>query len=343
MVSFAHLQTGRSFIVTALIALTAVSAGCDAPPAMGEPDSLILIISDDLWEQSEDTAYVVLEPTVATTRADKKFFVHRVAPDAPELGELLLWKQVIVVAPPGNARLDLILEAAGVTGEPQPGLVLQAEDVWARGQAATAVVLQPGFEYQSWLQLLPDLAATLDRDYRAYVLTRMYVSGADTASARELSDRFGYTLAYPAVYETADLAENVVLIRNDNPDPAELIRSIVIEAVPSVDSLTATDIVAWRDAAAHTHYNVPQRTIPDEGEGTPIDLGGAPDLEGRGVWQAEGTYPAAGMFIARAIECPGNTVFIDAWLYSPNPKRSKYAYIIQLEEILNSFRCETGS
>ena len=34
-----------------------------------------------------------------------------------------------------------------------------------------------------------------------------------------------------------------------------------------------------------------------------------------------------------------NVIFFDAWLYSPNPRRSKYEYMMQLEEILNSFAC----
>lgn len=343
MTSFPHVRTSRGLVAATLIALAAVASGCDAPAAMGEADSLILIISDDLWEQSEDTAYAILEPTVHTTRNDKKFFVHRVAPDAPEVAELLLWKQVIVVGPPDDPRLTRIFETAGIAGVPEPGQVFQAEDVWARGQAATAVVLQPGFEYQSWIRLLPDLAATIDRDYRAYVLTRMYVSGPDTASARQLSESYGYTLEFPAVYEAAVLAEDVVLLRNDNPDPAELIRSIVIEVAPAADSLAAHDLVAWRETVARTHYNISQRTIADEGAGTPIELGGAPGLEVRGIWQDEGTYPAAGLFIARAVRCPEKTVLIDAWLYSPNPKRSKFEYIIQLEAILNSFRCEPES
>jgi len=328
--------------MVALLGLAAAGlSGCDAPAAMGEPDSLILIISDDLWTQSEDTAYVHLEPTVRTTRDDKKFFVHRVAPADPEIPKLLLWKQVIVVATPDDERLRQIVAATGDTAGLQPGQVLQVGDVWARGQAATAVVLQPGFEYESWIRLLPDLAATIDRDYRAYVLSRMYVSGPDTASARSLADRFGYTLRYPAVYETVALADEVVLIRNDNPDPADLIRSILIERGPPADSLTAADVVAWRSAAARTHYNIPQRTVTDDSVGVPLDLSGASGLEVRGVWEDEGTYPAAGPFIARGVTCPTATIFIDAWLYSPNPKRSKYAYIIQLEEILDSFSCET--
>jgi hypothetical protein len=32
-------------------------------------------------------------------------------------------------------------------------------------------------------------------------------------------------------------------------------------------------------------------------------------------------------------------IYLDAWLYSPNPRRSKYEYMMQLEEILDSFTC----
>jgi len=41
----------------------------------------------------------------------------------------------------------------------------------------------------------------------------------------------------------------------------------------------------------------------------------------------------------RALQCPHATYFIDTWLYSPNPRRSKWQYLMQLEEILGSFNC----
>ena len=50
-------------------------------------------------------------------------------------------------------------------------------------------------------------------------------------------------------------------------------------------------------------------------------------------------YAAAGPFIARAVRCGEHVIYFDAWLYSPNPRRSKYEYMMQLEEILNSFTC----
>ena len=57
MSPFAHPRPGRLALASALVALALGAAGCDAPSAMGEADSLILIISNDLWAPSEETAY----------------------------------------------------------------------------------------------------------------------------------------------------------------------------------------------------------------------------------------------------------------------------------------------
>lgn len=72
-----------------------------------------------------------------------------------------------------------------------------------------------------------------------------------------------------------------------------------------------------------------------------FELGGAEAIEVRGIWQDEGTYPAGGPFIARAVHCQDAVWFFDAWLYSPNPRASKYEFLLQLEAILDSFRCTT--
>ncbi len=40
------------------------------------------------------------------------------------------------------------------------------------------------------------------------------------------------------------------------------------------------------------------------------------------------------------MDCPTRTYFIDAWLYAPN--EPKYEYMLQLQEILGSFRCASG-
>ena len=50
-------------------------------------------------------------------------------------------------------------------------------------------------------------------------------------------------------------------------------------------------------------------------------------------------WPAGGPFITRAVTCESQdrTYYVDAWLYAPG--KEKYEYMIQLETILDSFRC----
>ena len=59
------------------------------------------------------------------------------------------------------------------------------------------------------------------------------------------------------------------------------------------------------------------------------------------VWQnpPEANWPAGGPFILWAVACPSQDrlYLLDAWLYAPG--REKYEYMIQLQTILESFRC----
>lgn len=295
---------------------------------------------DSVWEQVGEETYAALEPTLLTTREEKKFVVTQVDPSSPELGQLLLWKQVLVFATTGDERLQQILAEAGSSGVSAPAIV-QAGDVWARGQVATAVVLERGRELDSWRALLPRLAALLDEQYREYVRQRMFVSGVDSVLADSLRRRYGWSVRIPKVYQVAvreDPGGDVVIFRNDNPDPSELIRSLLGQARPALDSLSGAAVLAWRESIDDAHYNVPQRIDLARSEQRRLEMGGRPAVEVRATWVDEGgAVPAAGPFIARAVACGEGTVFLDAWLYAP--RRSKYEYVLQLEEILASFRC----
>jgi len=333
----------RGSIIALTAGLAAVSGvtACGQSSAMGEANSLIVVADDALWEQVESQTYEALERTAYTTRDEKIFNVTQTSPDSPEINELLLWRQVLVFGTPDDPGVRMIagkVDRASV----EPGEVVQASNVWARGQLATAVVLEPGREAESWLEHLPGLSQHLEEQFRAYVLSRMFVSGVDTATSDFLREEFGFTLEVPRVYQRVDRGEGVVLIRNDNPDPSELIRSILIQRGEAVDSMTSSMVYVWRAAIDDTHYNVPQDFDVLLGTGRSFDLNGSEAVEGRGTWKDRAAYPAAGPFIARAVRCGNNVIYLDAWLYSPNPRRSKYEYMMQLEEILDSFRCEAA-
>ena len=324
--------------ILALVAATIAVTACGRPAAMGEADSLILVADPDLWSQVEQETYAVLEPTLFTIRDEKKFYITYVAPDGKELEQLLLWKQILIFGVPGDPLLEQVAEAAG-RDELNPPEIFQTPNVWAMGQAVTVVVLEQGREVESWRALLADVAELLDYQYRLWALNRMWVSGVDTVLTSQLRERLGFSMEVPAVYEYQFRGDDLVVIRNDNPDPSDLIRSILVQRRPVTDTLDAEVLFDWRASIDSVHYSVPQSLDPAPGPGEPIAINGVPGLEVRGAWRDESSYPAGGPFFARALRCPDATYFIDTWLYSPNPRRSKWQYLMQLEEILGSFNC----
>ena len=333
-----RFDSSRRIGVTSACAGLVALAACGIPSAMGEANSLIVVADDAVWAEVESDTYGALERTVYTTRDEKIFNVTQTSPDSPEIDELLLWRQVLVFGSPDDERVRRVLDHAGVETV-DPGDIVQAQNVWARGQLATAVILEPGREAESWRETLPALSDKLERQFRDYVLNRMFVSGVDTVTAEYLRDRMGFTLEIPNVYQRVEREGDIVLIRNDNPDPSELIRSILIQRVAAVDSLYPAMVFEWRTSIDDTQYNVPQDFDVIPGTLRRFDLNGAEAVEGRGIWKDQVAYPAAGPFLARAVRCDDEVIFFDAWLYSPNPRRSKYEYMTQLEEILDSFEC----
>ncbi|TFG61807.1 MAG: DUF4837 family protein [Gemmatimonadales bacterium] len=329
-------RTAISILPFALLVITA----CAKPPAFGEANSLIVVGNEALWQELEAETYQQLERTVFTTREENTFNVTFVAPGGSELDELLMWKQVLVFGVQGDPLIEAIAAKARTT--PEAGAIQQARDVWARGQVATAIVLEGGREADSWRSALPEVAALIDDQYRSFALTRMFVSGEDTLLSRTLAERYGVQLRAPNIYHGEIGDDGLVRLRNDNPRPSERIRSILIERV-EIDAdeapLDPDAIFAWREGIDSLMYIVSQGFERAPVEPRYLDLGGANAIEVRGVWQDEGTFPAGGPFIARAVRCPDATWFFDAWLYSPNPRASKYEFLLQLEEILDSFRC----
>jgi hypothetical protein len=323
-----------AFLLAGIVGLVA----CGLPSAMGEANSLIVVAPDDVWAQVEDATYQALERTVHTTRAEKIFNVTQTDPTSEEVSQLLLWRQILVFGTPEDEGVRMVAEAAGRESV-SPGEVVQAQNVWARGQLATAVVLEPGREVESWLEHLPGLSERLEGQFRDYVVRRMFVSGVDTATADFLRETYGFTLEIPRVYQRVVRDAGITLIRNDNPDPSELIRSILIQRGEPVDSISPQMVYVWRTTVDDDQYNVPQDFDVTLGSGRTLDLNGSEAVEVRGIWKDRAAYPAAGPFLARAVRCGEAVIYLDAWLYSPNPRRSKYEYLMQLEQILDSFDC----
>lgn len=329
--------------VLALLLLggTAVLSGCGQQQALGNVNSVIVVSPDDsLWQQVRDTTFAVLEPRVFTVRPEKRFYVQPVdTAQGEDFLHLRTFKQVVVFGTPDNRFVREVVDAAGGAA-PDPPAMVHARDVWARNQSVTAVLLDPGAPADSWRSQLDDLFAHLDREYRRFTRNRMYASGPDSTAMDSIRERFGFGLAFPRVYDVAVRGEEgPVIVRNDNPNPADLIRSVLVDwRSPPLDSLTPSRAYAWRVEVDSLHYAVPQAMDTTRSLVHRLEVDGREALEVTGAWSDEGTdYPAGGPFVLRLIQCPDRTYFLDAWIYAPG--EDKYQYLVQVRTLLNSFTC----
>jgi hypothetical protein len=170
----------------------------------------------------------------------------------------------------------------------------------------------------------------------------MYLSGIDSALADTLATEHGFSVVTPRVYQWAQ-RDSSFIFRNDNPDPSELIRQVgVTWRSPAPATMTVDQLLAWRAELVTGHYSEPQDFVTAGMSVSEAPFEGHATLEVRGQWRnpPDRGWPAGGPTITRAITCVAQdrTYLVDAWLYAPGAE--KYEYMIQLETILGTFRCE---
>lgn len=316
-------------------------AACGKQSAFGEANSLIVVAeSDSLWQQVQDTTYAALEPRFFSVRDEKKYYVEPVdTASTDDFQKLRIFKQVLIFGTPDNRFVQQVADEADLEGALEPGRIFGARNVWARNQVVTAIVLDPDDRAGSWQAALPELIERTDRVYRRFVRDRMYTSGSDTVARDSLAERFDFHMEFPEVYDVQVAGEDgPVVVRNDNPSPADLIRSVTVDWREPLDSLTAEAAYEWRAGVDSVLYNVPQAIDTTYAESRRFTQEGRPALEVTGTWSDEaGSVPAAGPFVVWLVDCPERTHFLDGWVYAPG--ENKYQYVLQIREIMGSFRC----
>ena len=338
----ACIGSGGTKTLAAVGAILAVGACENLPLSQGDENSIIVTAAPELWAEVEAEVVSALERTVFTVRDEKTFTVTWGELGGENWPLLRQLKRQLVLGTPADPWMERAM--AKMKEAIDPPQIAQVENVWARGgQLVTVVVLEEGNEAEGVSQLLAPLAALYDSQYRAWATARMFATDPDTALSRELAERHGFTLLVPAVYSYEDL-DSVHIFRNDNPDPSELIRQFTVTwRSPLQPEFGAEELLAWRARIVDGHYSYPQVVDLKRATEERAVLNGSATYTYRAVWEnPPDEYPAAGPFIARAVDCPdqGRRYLVDAWLYAPG--REKYQYMIQLERILDSFRCTSA-
>ncbi len=341
-----------SWVRGALIGAVAAGAGCDSVPmSMGDVQAIVVAADPGLWADVGEAALETLEGSVFTVRDDYAFRVRYQEPADSSWAALRRLRQLLLIGKASDPWMARALGAAAETEAwslPAAGegaaMIGQVRDVWARPQLVTMLVLAedagPEAAADQVRARLPELYAVFDEQFRDWVRARMFATDPNLELADSLRSKHGFRLILPQVYDY-EPQDSVHIFRNDNPNPAELIRQVTVTWIASPPQGPGADeLVAWRTRLAEVYYDYPQIVTGDRIETTAFRHR---DLEGfmvQSVWSnPPGSYPAAGPFMLRTIACPAQErlYLIDAWLYAPS--RDKYEYMIQLEEILNSFEC----
>ncbi len=328
-------------MVPALAALLCLAvAGCEKTLAFGDANSIIVAVPNELWESTQSEIKYSLETRVFTVTDEKAFTLTQVDPREPTWGNLRRFKQVLVIGSENDPWVLQALEERRGNEALAPPEILQMRDVWAKSQLVTVALLNDGEPLPQLQRLLPELSEQFDEQYRSYVVQRMFVSGPDTLLADSLEATAGFRLMIPAVYDR-EVRDSVYVFRNDNPDPSELIRQIAVDWMsPVPDDLGPERLLEWRAELVERYYEDEQVVNLADVRGGPGNFGGSHAYQIQASWQSPpGGWPAGGPFLLRAIICEQQerVYLLDAWLYAPG--KEKYEYMIQLETILDSFRC----
>jgi len=322
--------------------LTLPAIACNQSLAYGDPNALIVVASEENWPELSDSLFNILSPDVFTLRAERTFRVTYQPPYGVEWHRLKKFKEEILIGAPEDLWIAEALETLHDSVIIQVPGIVEAENVWAKNQKVTVMLVDPDGDVAS--QVFPmaeEVHATLNQRFREGAARRMYVSGTKENLADSLQQVAGFSLNLPDVYQWA-AEDSLYIFRNDNPDPAELIRQFGITwRTPIPAEMTVDSLMDWKEAVSRESYTYPQAVQRDGLHTQRLDLGGMAITEVRGAWSnpPESTWPAAGPFIFWSVTCPHqNRLYsIDAWLYAPG--KDKWEYILQLETILGSFRC----
>ena len=328
----------RGGVLATLVMILPVTACENLPLTAGDFNSIIATAAPELWGEVEGDLVPALEKTVFTVRDEKIFTVTPGMLGTESWFKLRRLKQQLVIGTEADPwMIPVLAKARELVVPPQ---ITQVESVWARGQAVTAVVLEEGREVEGLRELTPALSELYVDWFRSRSVARMFITDPNTELSRQLAENHGFTLTVPAVYGY-EATDSVHIFRNDNPDPSELIRQFTITwESPIQPNFGVEELLAWRARLVDGYYDYPQVIDQErvvEGQET---LNGSQAYFYQAVWQnPPGEYPAGGPFVVRSIDCPdqGRRYLVDAWLYAPG--KDKFEYMVQLDEIVSSFRC----
>jgi hypothetical protein len=333
----------RSIVTTLAVASVTVAAsmGCGKGPAFGSDNAIIVVVPEALESSLTDPIRRSFERTVLTTRDEPVFEVTFTTPGS--IGEFTKWKRLVIIETTGDALLLPELVDVPASGE----VVEEVHDKWARGQTIHALGADtPAATSALVHRELDSLYELIHQDFVDYHVRRMWASGPDSSLARQMADDLGFSIVLPRVYRPAQASAPPDTRTWFNVDPR---RVVSIHWVPGRESaeLDPDSVLAVREAWGHALFPGDSIVMRPDTTGTSprliairSQLAGQSAIRLQGVWENHSDV-SAGVFLTYGLVCNERLVLLDGNLYAPD--RPKYPFLIQLEQIFETFRCASGA
>ena len=325
-----------------VVALVALTAACsEREPEIVDGDQIVVAAAPAVMEKVGTRLRRALEPTPFALPDAKAFELTEVDPASEAWAEAQRAAQLLLIGGPEDPWILDALERRNVE---LPAVPSQTElsNVWAPRQHVLVLLLDPENTRAPTERQLTDLRSLYDRRYRGYVVERMYFpEGPYNALADTLEATGGFELLVP-VGSRWTQSGDVYLFDPPVNDSSRIERHLMVtwqSPIPEGLQSDARALIGWRERVAAEHYATPQTVDPTQVRGGPTTQRGSRAIQLLGSWRAGREQ---GPFLMRGVVCPvqDRMYLLDGWM--PAPERDGQEYMVQIESILNSFRCGTA-
>jgi hypothetical protein len=324
-----------------VVALAALAVACsESEPEIVDGDQIVVAASPAVMERVGTRLRRALEPTPFALPDARAFELTEVDPTTEAWTEARRAAQVLLIGGPEDPWILDALERRNVELPPVPSDT-ELANVWAPRQHVLVLLLDPDNTRAPTERQLSDLRGLYDRRYRGYVVERMYFpEGPYNALADTLEERGGFELLVP-VGSAWSVTDEVYLFEPP-VDSSGIERHLMVtwqSPIPEGLQSDARALLGWRERVAAEHYAAPQSVDPTQVRGGPTTQRGSRAIQLLGSWRAQGVR---GPFLMRGVVCPvqDRMYLIDGWMTAP--EQGGQEQMVEIESILNSFRCGTA-
>ena len=332
--------------VGALLPLTLILIACGERrgATVGDNDDIVVAAEPSLWKRVEGRATASLEPRLFGIPNSRAFQMTYQDPAEEGWSDLRHNRQVLLIGEPEDAWVvDALALARDAPSEIPPAPALfELEDVWAVDQQVMVLLVPPTDPDGTVLDKLGELSSNYELRYREGVVGRMFAEGTGQATWDTILGESGFNVLVPKDYERSKDGD-VFLFQKTGTDSLAAVRHVSVTwLTPIPQDMQGDGLLKERRELATAHFGSPQTVNLRTLLASQTTHQGNITYQLLGMWtnpQSSRGGPARGPFILRAEICQSQDrmYLLDGWLYAP--EQNQHEYMVELESILNSFRC----